>query len=290
MARSRPSRDRRPSGPVGDKRVTTRNATFQQWETLLHNRTKRHRAGAILVQGVRPISLAVEAGWTVRSWLYRAEGRLSDWAQEMLWSVRAARYAVSDELMRELGDKEEAPELLAEVETPADDLSRVHVGPDFLGVVLDRPTSPGNIGSVVRSVDALGGSVVIVGGHAADAYEPKSVRASTGSVFGLPVVRVSSSREVLSWVQQVRAEGVPLRLVATDEDGAVELAEQDLRGPTLVLTGNETTGLSNRWREEADDLVHIPMGGTASSLNAASATTVVLYEASRQRRLDRGPA
>lgn len=290
MTRSRPSRDRRPPGPVGDKRVTTRNATFQQWETLLHNRTKRHRAGAILVQGVRPISLAVEAGWTVRSWLYRAEGRLSDWAEEMLRSVRATRYAVSDELMRELGDKEEAPELLAEVETPADDLSRVRVGPDFLGVVLDRPMSPGNIGSVVRSVDALGGSAVIVGGHAADAYDPKSVRASTGSLFSLPVVRVSSAREVLSWVEQVRAEGVPLRLVATDEDGAVELAEQDLRGPTLVLTGNETTGLSNRWREEADDLVHIPMGGTASSLNAASATTVVLYEASRQRRLDRGPA
>ncbi|MBE3001222.1 rRNA methyltransferase [Nocardiopsis sp. HNM0947] len=290
MTRSRPSRDRRPSGPAGDKRVTTRNATFQQWETLLHNRTKRHRAGAILVQGVRPISMAVEAGWTVRSWLYRSEGRLSEWAQEMLRSVRATRYAVADELMRELGDKEEPPELLAEIETPEDDLSRIRVGPDFLGVVLDRPTSPGNIGSVVRSVDALGGSAVIVGGHAADPYDPKAVRASTGSLFGVPVVRAPSAREVLAWVEQVRAGGVPLRVVATDEEGAAELAEHDLRGPTLVLTGNETTGLSNRWREEADDLVYIPMGGTASSLNAASATTVVLYEASRQRRGGRGPA
>ena len=274
------------------QRVTTRNATFQQWEALLSNRTKRHRAGEMVVQGVRPITLAVESGWTVRTWLVDADRSLSSWAHAMLDRVRTKRFAVSSELLRELGGKEDdAPELLAVVATPPDDLGRLDAGrrvegdaAAFLGVVLDRPNSPGNIGTVARSLDAFGGGGLIVAGHAADPYDPRAVRASTGSIFSVPTVRVPSGREVLDWVAARRAAGVPLTLVGTDEHGDVKLAEHDLTGPTLVLTGNETTGLSAGWREACDVMVSIPMLGSASSLNAASATTVVLYEAVRQRR------
>lgn len=270
------------------QRVTTRNAAFQQWEALLTNRTKRHRAGETVVQGVRPITLAVESGWTVRTWLVDADRSLSSWAHAMLDRVRTRRFAVSSELMRELGGKEdEAPELLAVVGTPPDDLGRLAGGPEgdaFLGVVLDRPSSPGNVGTVARSLDAFGGRGLVVAGHAADPYDPRAVRASTGSIFSVPTVRVPSGREVLDWVAEQRAAGVSLTLVGTDEHGDVELADHDLTGPTLVLTGNETSGLSAGWREACDVMVSIPMAGTASSLNAASATTVVLYEAVRQRR------
>jgi TrmH family RNA methyltransferase len=267
------------------QRVTTRNAAFQQWESLLTNRTKRHRAGEMVVQGVRPITLAVESGWTVRTWLVDADRSLSTWAHAMLDRVRTRRFAVSSELMRELGGKDDdAPELLAVVATPPDDLGRVAVPHDFLGVVLDRPTSPGNVGTVARSLDAFGGGGLIVAGHAADPYDPRAVRASTGSIFSVPTVRVPSGREVLDWVAAQRAAGTPLTLVGTDEHGDVELADHDLTGPTLVLTGNETSGLSAGWREACDVMVSIPMLGSASSLNAASATTVVLYEAVRQRR------
>ncbi|MBD5785315.1 rRNA methyltransferase [Cellulosimicrobium terreum] len=270
------------------QRVTTRNATFQLWQALLTNRTKRHRAGELLVQGVRPITLAVESGWTVRTWLVDADRSLSTWAHRMLDDVRAARYAVSSELMAELGGKDDdAPELLAVVEMPPDDLGRITVGTEgaaFLGVVLDRPTSPGNVGTVARSLDAFGGTGLVVAGHAADPYDPRAVRASTGSIFSVPAVRVPSGREVVDWVAAQRAAGTPLTLVGTDEHGDVELADHDLTGPTLVLTGNEKSGLSAGWREACDVTVSIPMGGSASSLNAASATTVVLYEAVRQRR------
>jgi TrmH family RNA methyltransferase len=74
------------------------------------------------------------------------------------------------------------------------------------------------------------------------------------------------------------------RIVGTDEHGSGDLADSDLTGPTVVLIGNETTGLSAAWREAADEIVRIPITGAASSLNAASAATVVLYEAVRQRR------
>lgn len=169
------------------------------------------------------------------------------------------------------------------VELPADDLARIPVSDDFLGVLFDRPTSPGNIGSIIRSADAFGAHGMLVSGHAADVYDTKSVRASTGSLFALPAVRVPSPREVMDWVTAERAAGHPIVLVGTDEHGDCDVFDFDFTQPTLLLVGNETAGLSNAWRELCDYTVAIPMSGSASSLNAANAATAVLYEASRQR-------
>ncbi|PTA46391.1 TrmH family RNA methyltransferase [Micromonospora sp. RP3T] len=264
--------------------VSGRNARFQQWEALLRNRAKRQRRGEFLVQGVRPIAMAVEHGWQVRELLHDADAQLSGWARRTLDAVRAERFAVSRELMHELGGKADtAPELLAVVATREDDLCRIPVGPTMNVVVFDRPTSPGNIGTVIRSADALGASGVIVTGHAADVYDPKAVRASTGSLFALPVVRVPAHQAVLSWVADVRAAGVDIGIVGADEHGARDAAEHDFTRPTLTLIGNETTGLSVGWRAACDQLVRIPMAGAASSLNAAAAATVLLYESARQR-------
>lgn len=265
-------------------RVSSRNARFQQWEALLGNRTKRQRRGEFLVQGVRPITMAVAHGWQIRELLYDTGAQLSAWARETLAAVAAEKVAVSHELMHELGGKADTvPELLAVVAMPEDDLARIPAGPRMLAVVFDRPTSPGNIGTLIRSADAFGASGVIVTGHAADVYDPKSVRASTGSLFALPVVRVPSHQAVLAWVGEVRAHGIDMRVVGTDESGDLEAAEYDFTQPTLTLIGNETTGLSAAWREASDHLVRIPMSGTATSLNAATAATVVLYESARQR-------
>lgn len=264
--------------------VSTRNARFQQWQALLGNRAKRHRSGAFLVQGVRPITMALAHGWPVRELLYRADGRLSRWARQTLDAVPAARFAVTDELLTELGGKSDpAPELLAVVEIPEDDLSRLPVSPQLLVLGFDRPTSPGNLGTLIRSADAFGASGVIVTGHAADPYDPKTVRASTGSLFALPAVRVPSHRTVLDWVEKVRAGGVPLQLVGADEHGEREVADYDFTGPTLLLIGNETTGLSSAWRDACDHTVRVPMAGAASSLNAATAASIMLYESFRQR-------
>jgi TrmH family RNA methyltransferase len=266
------------------QRVTSRNARFQQFQALLGNRNKRQRAREFLVQGVRPITIAIERGWPIHTLIFDGSRSLSGWAQELLRSVRAEQVAMSSELLAELGEKEEAaPEVIAVMEIPDDDLGRIAVGPQFLGVVFDRPTSPGNIGSIIRSADAFGAGGVIVTGHAADVYDPKAVRASTGSLFGVPAVRVPSHREVVAWVEEQRERGYPVRIVGTYEHGEADLFDFDLTGPTLLLIGNETKGLSAAWREACDHMVSIPMTGTASSLNAANAATAVLYEAARQR-------
>ncbi|MFF7638075.1 RNA methyltransferase [Kitasatospora sp. NPDC008050] len=267
-------------------RITSRNARFQQWESLLSNRNKRQRLGEFLVQGVRPISLAVEYGWPIHALLYDTGRRLSGWAAELLRTASAdtETVAMAPELLAELGEKnEDAPELIAVVGLPADDLDRIPVREDFLGVLFDRPTSPGNIGSILRSADAFGAHGMIVSGHAADVYDAKSVRASTGSLFALPAVRVPSHREVADWISAERASGAPVVLVGTDEHGDCEVFDFDFTQPTLLLIGNETSGLSTAWRDLCDYTVSIPMTGAASSLNAANAATAVLYEASRQR-------
>ncbi len=267
-------------------RISTRNASFQRWQALLANRAKRQQAGEFLVQGVRPISLAVEGGFRVNTFVYPDGAELSRWARETLDRVPATRVAMAPELLRELGEKDEdLPELLAAVALPDDELSRIPVGPDLLVVAFDRPTSPGNVGTLVRSADAFGAHGVVVTGHAADPYDPKAVRASTGSLFAVPVVRAASHRDLLDWVAALRGGGLPVRVVGTDESAPVDVAACDLAGPTVIAIGNETHGLSSGWRRACDAMARIPITGAASSLNAATAASVVLYEAARQRRL-----
>ena len=270
--------------------MSSRNARFQEWQALLANRRKRRQAGAFVVQGVRPITLALEHGWPVRALIYDGDRRLSRWASSVLESPAAAgaeRVAMSGELVAELGEKDQdAPELVAVVAMPADDLGRIQVAEGFLGLAFDRPGSPGNVGSVIRSADAFGAAGVIVTGHAADPYDPQAVRASTGSLLAVPVVRAEGPAEVLAWVRAERAAGVPVAVVGTDEHGRDDVAAHDLTGPTLVVIGNETSGLSEAWRSACDAIVRIPISGAASSLNAASAATVLLYEAARQRAGD----
>ncbi|MBU2662440.1 rRNA methyltransferase [Actinoplanes bogorensis] len=254
-------------------RVSTRNASFQQWQALLSNRTKRHRAREFLVQGVRPISLALDHGWEIRDLIYPDRQSLSAWARDVIERSGARRVAMDPALVAELADKESA-ELIAVVGLP--DPPEL---PDAdLVVVFDRPSTPGNIGTLIRSADAFGAAAVVITGHAADPYDPKSVRASTGSIFALPVIPLDGPGPLLDWAAATGAQ-----LVGTDEHGAVDVADHDLTGPTALLIGSEASGLSAAWRDAADVLVRIPITGAASSLNAATAATVVLYETQRQR-------
>ena len=96
-------------------------------------------------------------------------------------------------------------------------------------------------------------------------------------------VRAPSHREVAAWVSAQRGRGCPIVLAGADEHGETDVFDADLTRPTLLLVGNETTGLSSAWRDLCDLTVKIPITGAASSLNAANAAAVVLYEIARQR-------
>lgn len=263
--------------------VGARNALFQQWSALAANRSLRTRSGQLLVQGVRPVTLAVRAG-VVQALLRPTRTTPSAWAREMVDTAGVPIVEVDAELLAELGGKQDgpAPELVALAGMPADDLERIDAAAGPV-LVLDRPASPGNIGTLIRSADAFGAAGVVVAGHAADPWDPRAVRASTGSVFTVPVVRVDSAADVLAWAGLVRTAGIPVRLVGTDESGAVPVGDADLGGPLLLVVGTEATGMSRAWRDACELTVSIPIGGGASSLNAAAAGSVVLYEIARQR-------
>lgn len=248
--------------------ITSRNARFQQWQALLSNRNKRQRAGEFVVQGVRPINLAVRFGWEIRAFLHRRTGQLSAWARDLLDTVDTTRVAMADDLLTELGEQVDVPELVAVVAQRPDDRARLRPG---LVVVFDRPGSPGNLGTLIRSADAFGATGMVVTGHATDVYDPRTVRASTGSLFSIPVVRLD----------RYQAEGL---VVGLDESGTAELAELDLRGPLTLVVGNEAQGMSAAWRAACAVTGRIPIGGAASSLNAAAAGSIALYEVARQRR------
>lgn len=259
-------------------RITRENARFQQWEALLTNRTKRHRNREFLVQGVRPITRAVEEGWTIRA-LLRADGTASTWSDELWASTDAERVLLAPDLHGRLSGREEGAELVAVVEMPEDGVARLgeSARPHGPVVVFDRPASPGNIGTLARSADAFGASALVITGHAADPYDPQSVRASTGSLFALTVLRVPAHGPV---VDHAHVNGY--RIVGTDEHGTA-LADAPLDGRVVIVVGNETHGISSGWRAACDAMVSIPMVGTASSLNAAVAGSIVLHEALRRR-------
>jgi len=137
---------------------------------------------------------------------------------------------------------------------------------------------PGNAGTVVRCADAAGADAVVLAGDSVDLYNPKTVRASVGSVFHLPV---TTERDPFAAVAAAKAAG--LTVLAADMDGE-SLFDTDLAGPTAWLFGNEAWGLPDALRDAADRVVSIPIYGRAESLNLSTAAAVCLYASARAQR------
>ncbi len=144
-------------------------------------------------------------------------------------------------------------------------------------VVAEAIEKPGNLGTILRSADAAGVHAVIVCDRCTDINNPNVVRASVGTLFALPVVEASSS-ETIAWLKK---NGI--RSVATTPHTDQLYTDAPLDGGIAIVVGTEQYGLSPLWLESADIQVRIPMCGQADSLNVASATTILLYEALRQR-------
>lgn len=136
---------------------------------------------------------------------------------------------------------------------------------------------PGNLGSILRSADAAGADAVLVCDERTDLNNPNTVRASIGTLFCLPVVEADGAM-ARAWL---RARGI--RILAATPHAERTHTEVDLTGPVAIAVGTEQVGLSADWLAEASLRVRIPMLGQADSLNVANATTVLLYEAMRQR-------
>jgi tRNA G18 (ribose-2'-O)-methylase SpoU len=268
--------------------VRSENNHFQHAEVLKRNRVKRQQYGEFYVEGVMSINRAIANAWPMSTLIYSTERRLSKWAHGVIETASAETHLVLPlSLMDKLSDKEEPSELLAILEMPPDDLKRIPVKGDLVVLVCDRPSNPGNLGAIIRSSDALKADGLVITGHSIDLYDPQTIRASMGSLFALPVVRIPSHRELVAWLDEIRRVVGGVQFVGTSAKAETDLTDVDWTAPTVLAVGNETLGLSNRYKELCDLLVRIPIYGSATSLNVACAASVLLYEIDRQRRAHR---
>jgi TrmH family RNA methyltransferase len=157
---------------------------------------------------------------------------------------------------------------------------RASTPPSLIAICADV-RDPGNAGTVIRTADAAGADGVVLAGNSVDAYNPKTVRASVGSLFHLPL---AVEPDVATAVTAARTAG--LTVLAADGDGEVYLddAERLLSGPTAWLFGNEAWGLPPEVAALADHRVRIPIHGRAESLNLSTAAALCLYASASSRR------
>ena len=259
--------------------ISRRNSTYQVLESLIGNRQKRHRSCSFLVEGVQPINTALERGWAVDSVLYERGAPLSRWARNVILRADADRYELSPDLFRALSRKNDPPEIIAVLRMPPDSLDRIPVRRDLLAAVMDRPSNPGNLGTLIRSCDAFGLDGLIVTGHGVDMYDPATITASRGSLFAIPVVHAGSHTEVGQWVETVRQRLGTCHIVGADEAADLNVSDYPFASPTVLIFGNEAHGLSHAYKQLCDARIRIPIGGSATSLNVAVAGSIILYEA-----------
>ncbi len=180
-------------------KIYTENNDFQYIETLSRNRTKRNKTKTFFVEGVNAINQALENKWEIEAFVVADDIRLSDWSANILQqSTAKTHYLLPVDLLSAVSQKVDTSELVAIVGMPPDNLDRIPNRDNPLIIVLDRISSPGNLGTLIRSSDALGVDGLIVTGHAADLYAPETIRATTGSFFSVPVIRMASPKNILS--------------------------------------------------------------------------------------------
>lgn len=268
------------------ERVYTKNAAYQKFEVLKTNRNKRYRYYEFFVEGVRNINEAIRNQWEIVSFLYTPDIPLSSWAKETLGAVRTqVNYELSASLMAELSGKADTSELIAVVKMRPDSFEQFHLSENPLLALFDRPSNKGNLGTIIRSCDALGVEGLILTGHGVDLYDPEVVVSSMGSFFNVPVIRMPDLPKLEQFLAEMKERYPDFQTVGTTAHKEFPIYDADLSGPLLFMIGNETDGLCRAFKEGCDRLVTIPMVETssASSFNVGCAATVMFYEAVRQR-------
>ena len=146
-------------------------------------------------------------------------------------------------------------------------------------IILDNLQDPGNLGTIVRTAEGAGVDAVFMSRDCVDIYNPKTIRATMGSIYRMPFLYVE---DVLQFMDLLKQKNV--KTYATHLEGQHSYDKEDYTGGTAILIGNEGNGLSDEISEKAKQYIKIPMGGQLESLNAAVAAAILMYEASRQRR------
>ena len=268
-----------------EAKVFTKNNIFQKFEVLKTNRNKRYRYHEFFVEGVRSLNEAVRNNWKIKSFVYD-KNNLSDWAKDMINKVNTdMNYCLTPELMKELSGKEDTSELMAVIEMREDELEQVTLSEKPFIVLFDRPSNRGNLGTMIRSCDALGVDMLIITGHAVDLYDTDVVVSAMAAPFKLPVIRISDNKALFEYIDKLKKRYTDFTTIGTTAHNEDPVYSINLTSPLMLMMGNETMGLNKTLKEYCDLLCTIPMSENsyATSFNVSCAASILMYEITRQR-------
>ncbi len=257
----------------------------------LYERKTRQESGLFLAEGLRIVAEAADEGAAIETLIVAPELLKNEFGQHFVADQQAKGLPVlevSADVFRRISLKEGPQGLAAVVRqkwTALQDAcvqeSCINEGETWRSgtwVALDSVADPGNLGTILRTHDAVGGRGVILLDQSTDPYDPSAARASMGALFSQQLVRASFA-EFADWKRQT---GVPL--VGTSDKAEADYHAYRYPNPLVVLMGSERQGLKEQHLRLCDAVVSIPMQGKSDSLNLAVATAVVLYEIFNQRR------
>jgi TrmH family RNA methyltransferase len=255
--------------------ISSRNNPLVREIRSLHQHKARKETGKFLIEGIHHVGEAVQAGWEIESLVYSPDLLTSDFGlnQVEVLSQHGIRcFPMARTLFVSLASKDNPQGILAvahQREHALETISSTHIK---LGAACISPQDPGNVGTILRTLDAVGADVLFLLEGGVELYNPTLVRSSMGSLFWKPVVQCSFP-EFIEW-----GHGHELRLLGSSSHSEVDYrkVKQEDR-PTILLLGNEQKGLTKDQIAACDTVVSIPMNGRGSSLNLAVAAGILLY-------------
>lgn len=257
--------------------------TNRQWVARareLRDRKVRQAEGVCFVEGIRQVLAAREGGWPLEAMLINPASLTSDVAWDAVETFRAEGGTVVELSPRDfdrIASRDNPAGIAAIVKWQPMELDRLTPLAAATWLVADDISDAGNLGTLIRSCDALdAGGIIVHGG--VDPGHPGVLRASLGSAFQFEVLTVDSMDDLLDWCHKHN-----ITTIGTSAKATYTVWDVNLVRPTVILVGNEGRGLSEATIARCDETVQIPMSGTATSLNVGVAAGIMLYEAVRQR-------
>ncbi|NOY76141.1 MAG: RNA methyltransferase [Kiritimatiellaeota bacterium] len=246
----------------------------------LRSRNKREKSGLTLLEGYRAVSRALECGMELDTCYYCPALFLGE--NEIPLINKIARSGaeiaeVEDHILRAATYRDRPEGILVVAKTRSHPLSDLPIVENGLYVVAESIEKPGNLGSILRSADAADVDGMILCDKKTDLYNPNTITASTGALFSVKIADCSSEK-ASEWLKKNK-----IATIAATPEAEKVYYDTDLTGGVAFVVGAEQYGLSDFWKERADINVKIPMLGYIDSLNVATAATVALFEAARQR-------
>ncbi|MBZ9795123.1 TrmH family RNA methyltransferase [Mesorhizobium sp. ES1-4] len=239
----------------------------------------RDQQNAFMAEGLKLVIDALDLGWQIRTLVFAKAGRGNAAVEKVAARTVAAGgtvLEVSEKVLVAITRRDNPQMVVGVFSQKFLALKDIRADNGDVWVALDRVRDPGNLGTVIRTVDAVGAKGVILVGDTTDPFSVETVRATMGSIFAVPVARAATDA-FLAW-----RGGFSGLVVGTHLKGAVDYRSVDFsRGPVLLMMGNEQQGLPESLAASCDRLLRIPQAGRADSLNLAVATGIMLFEIRR---------